>query len=298
MLNTKANTSLKKKLFLCLIILLIGIKLSINMKYSYADVYFYLIVQLILILINISSYRFYFLLIALEVSTILLFKQHFITSNAYYLISFGLTLLGILYFLKPSNINQYRYQPIHLYLHHTSIATLFLVLINVLINVRYGLSEVNPFLEFTSILIQIYILVYSVLTLINYLKHNLFQTLMIDFIKEKEYSEITKQILHFFETSTPVYLNPSFNIDTLSQEIGVPVHEISKKINNELNTNYYNLVAFYRIQQATKRMKEKPNHKIEVIAEDCGFNSRGTFTKYFKQFLKCTPTEYRNKMER
>ncbi|WP_235280444.1 helix-turn-helix domain-containing protein [Myroides profundi] len=207
-----------------------------------------------------------------------MFKNNLITNNIYYTLSYILTLLGIFQFLKPNNINQYLHQPIHLYLNHISITTIILLTTHFLLNIYVqSLKHLN-----------------YLLTLINYLKHNIAKKLSISFLKEHKYSESTLVILDYFENNKTRFLSVDFTINTLSTEVKIPVHEISKKINNELNTNYYTMIAFYRIQHAKQLIQLEPNYKIEAIAEECGFNSRGTFTKYFKLFVKCTPTEYKN----
>ncbi|MEK6510105.1 helix-turn-helix domain-containing protein [Myroides sp. C4067] len=295
MINSNNNTLLKKKLFLCLIITLLIIKQIINIMYSHTDIYLYIIVQIILILINRTSIRLYLSLITLETICIFLFKNNLITNNIYYTLSYILTLLGIFQFLKPNNINQYLHQPIHLYLNHISITTIILLTTHFLLNIYVqSLKHLNYLLEFVQLIIQSYILLYSILTLINYLKHNIAKKLSISFLKEHKYSESTLVILDYFENNKTRFLSVDFTINTLSTEVKIPVHEISKKINNELNTNYYTMIAFYRIQHAKQLIQLEPNYKIEAIAEECGFNSRGTFTKYFKLFVKCTPTEYKN----
>ncbi|WP_025124209.1 helix-turn-helix domain-containing protein [Myroides odoratimimus] len=57
---------------------------------------------------------------------------------------------------------------------------------------------------------------------------------------------------------------------------------------------FFTLTTTCILGSERKLIQLEPNYKIEAIAEECGFNSRGTFTKYFKLFVKCTPTEYKN----
>jgi len=298
MLNTNSNTLLKKKLFLCLVIIILTIKQIVNINYSYADTYLYLTVQIILILVNKTSIIRYLTLIIFELILIVLFKFSYINSNIFFPISFVLTIIGVINFLKPKNINQYLNQPIQLYLHHVSITTILLLITHSLLNIHiHALNHLNYLLEFVLILLQSYIIIYSILTLVNYLRKNLAQKLSIDFIKQNPYSETTNKILLFFEENKQDYLDPNFSINTLSEKTKIPIYDISRKINSELNTNYYTMIAFYRIQHAKELLIKEPNYKIEAISDECGFNSRGTFTKYFKQFVKCTPSEFRNQNE-
>ena len=50
----------------------------------------------------------------------------------------------------------------------------------------------------------------------------------------------------------------------------------------------------YRILESTKRMRQKPYESIAEIAGSVGFNNTSYYSKIFKKYMGCTPTEYRH----
>ncbi|WP_413513564.1 helix-turn-helix domain-containing protein [Myroides odoratus] len=141
---------------------------------------------------------------------------------------------------------------------------------------------------------QLYLLIYAVLTLITSFKFQYQDYFYSIFSEKTKSSETAEKILTFFENKKNLFLKRNFTILILSQTIDIPIHKVSYQINNELYTNFYTLLAYHRILHAKQLLLDKPNYKIEVIANECGFNSTVTFAKYFKQFVNCSPTEFRS----
>lgn len=100
---------------------------------------------------------------------------------------------------------------------------------------------------------------------------------------------ITKKILEVFERDKP-FLNPDFNMDMLSEAIHIPKHQISHVMNTELNSNFFNFVNAYRVEEVKKMLSDE-NHpySIEAIGYECGFNSKSSFFSVFKKMTGKTP---------
>ncbi len=94
------------------------------------------------------------------------------------------------------------------------------------------------------------------------------------------------------------YLNNELRIQDLSNSLKIPVHIISNIINNELNMNFYDFVNSYRIDEVKKRLHnpEYNNLTIIAIAFDCGFNSKATFNRLFKNHTGLTPSQYKKNL--
>lgn len=101
-----------------------------------------------------------------------------------------------------------------------------------------------------------------------------------------------KSVLKYLDTSD-IYLDTNFTIDDLTRELGIPKHTLSKIINHDMDLNFYTLIAKYRIEYAKKLIVKEQNLLLDAIMIECGFNSRITFNKYFKEFTGLTPSEYR-----
>lgn len=106
--------------------------------------------------------------------------------------------------------------------------------------------------------------------------------------------EISSRIEQFFENEN-YYLNYDFSLTKLSEYIGLPKQApvVSNVINNYLNTTFYELLAYHRIQYAQKMIKGNLNMTLDSICEYCGFRSQSTFNKYFKMHVGCSPSQYR-----
>ena len=74
------------------------------------------------------------------------------------------------------------------------------------------------------------------------------------------------------------------------------LQNISQTFNEHLKTNFYNYVNGFRLSLAKKKLLDSEFSKLNIIgiAMDCGFKSKSTFYKLFKQKTGKTPSEYRN----
>lgn len=116
-------------------------------------------------------------------------------------------------------------------------------------------------------------------------------------ISKEKIDVYLQQIQHYFETSQ-AYLRPDLSLNVLEEELNIPKHFLSQLFNVHMGKSFYQYVAEYRVAYATKRMKEKNIPiKIESLAYECGFNSKTSFNRYFKNIVGCTPIEYLNQKE-
>ncbi|MDM1346805.1 helix-turn-helix transcriptional regulator [Myroides marinus] len=102
-----------------------------------------------------------------------------------------------------------------------------------------------------------------------------------------------KNIVQYFEESEN-YLETSFSLDQLADDLNLNKQVVSEVINQDMNSSFYQLVAMYRINHAKRLIGKNTNLTIEAIVDECGFSSKSTFNKYFKIFVGQTPSVYRN----
>lgn len=89
------------------------------------------------------------------------------------------------------------------------------------------------------------------------------------------------------------FLNSQFSLPELAQLLGTSVHSISQTINEGLGKSFFELIAEYRVTEAKKLLLDKPNIKVEEIAEQVGYSSKSSFNTVFKKLTGATPSEYR-----
>ncbi len=95
-----------------------------------------------------------------------------------------------------------------------------------------------------------------------------------------------------------LYLWNNLSMEILAQESGISKHHLSEFFNSCLHTSFYNFVAEYRIEYALDVLKQNSDtFSIEGLAYECGFNSKTTFNKYFKEITGCSLSEYREKIK-
>lgn len=91
-----------------------------------------------------------------------------------------------------------------------------------------------------------------------------------------------------------LYKNPNLTLPLLAKKNNIRPQLLSQLVNNNLNKSFSTFINEYRIEEAKQLLKTNPNLKIEIIAEQCGFNSNSTFYAAFKKITGTTPSKYAN----
>jgi AraC-like DNA-binding protein len=119
----------------------------------------------------------------------------------------------------------------------------------------------------------------------------------IDEVKNQN-EAIVKQIeaLKKYMKEKEPYLDPSLTIQELSNQINIPVRDLSVLINHNIDQHFFDFVNEYRIQKAMNILKDPAKSQLTVleILYEVGFNSKSSFNTSFKKYTNLTPTAYRN----
>ena len=118
-------------------------------------------------------------------------------------------------------------------------------------------------------------------------------------ISEIKYSVTGKEndfilsLLKYMNENKP-FLIPEITLSTLASELDVTPDYLSGIINNKLGKNFFDFINHYRIEEFKTRSLAAENKKFTLlsIAYDCGFNSKATFNRVFKNVTGITPGEY------
>ncbi|MGN6646900.1 MAG: helix-turn-helix domain-containing protein [Cytophaga sp.] len=97
-----------------------------------------------------------------------------------------------------------------------------------------------------------------------------------------------------------LYLDPELTIKKMSDSTGIPTHHLSYVLNEEFKSNFFDFINKYRLEEFQQILTEKKNQfmKIEMLAYDCGFNSKATLYRVFKKKHHISPSEYRKALEK
>jgi len=94
--------------------------------------------------------------------------------------------------------------------------------------------------------------------------------------------------------NSKLFLNPEISLRSLSEELGINPNKLSKFINDNLETNFNELVNGYRLNHF-KEIAVKPENKYLTLlglAFDSGFNSKTVFNTFFKKVEGVTPKQW------
>ena len=108
----------------------------------------------------------------------------------------------------------------------------------------------------------------------------------------KEFRELQHRVKTHMELERP-YRSVKFRLSDLAKAVGSTPTMISLMLNQNLNTNFYDFVNRYRIEEFKRRSKDEKFSRLTMLAlaEQCGFK-KTTFFAAFKKFEGCTPGEW------
>ena len=91
------------------------------------------------------------------------------------------------------------------------------------------------------------------------------------------------------------FLDNLASLSELAKKIGQSPHHVSQVINEKLNESFFELLAYYRVEEAKKILGGDKKNKITVeeISEMVGYNSKTAFNNAFKKLTGKTPSEFR-----
>jgi len=113
-------------------------------------------------------------------------------------------------------------------------------------------------------------------------------------IPELLQNEILQKLNHEINENK-IHLDSNLSLYSLSKIIGTNSTYLSKIIQSNYNSNFSSYLNSVRIIEAQKMIlnPEFSNYTIDAISQECGYNSKSTFNKAFKQITGLTPNEYK-----
>ena len=91
-----------------------------------------------------------------------------------------------------------------------------------------------------------------------------------------------------------IYLDKTVSVAELSKRLCTNSSYISRYMNNELGTTFYDYVNRRRTEHAKTLLRET-DMKIEAVGDESGFNSVMSFRRAFTAYEGMTPGEYRER---
>jgi AraC-like DNA-binding protein len=113
-------------------------------------------------------------------------------------------------------------------------------------------------------------------------------------LNDKQIEELTNTILQYLKTKKP-YLNPDYSLQMMADDLNISRHKLSETINNGQKKNFYKLINEFRVQEV-KEMLVNPafsHYSVLGVGLECGFNSKSSFNRIFKEETGFTPSEFK-----
>lgn len=179
----------------------------------------------------------------------------------------------------------------------------FLIIIAVFFATKfyYGMgSDIGGYLIAAYISFMIYATSYQILNKSDFFNHpHSFLDFPILKYQKSSLSEENKELIlakiRNEMGKKKYFTNNLASLSSLSKQINETVHHVSQVINEKTGKNFFELLAWYRIEEAKKIIKEDKESKIiiEELAEMVGYNSKSSFNTAFKKLTSKTPSEFR-----
>lgn len=115
---------------------------------------------------------------------------------------------------------------------------------------------------------------------------------------DKRETDFIQQLLTWMGEKKP-HLNPDITLPVLAADLNVSPEYLSRILNQRLGKNFYDFINHYRIEEFKTRcaLPENKQYTLIAIALDCGFNSKATFNRVFKNATGLTPGDYAKKSQ-
>lgn len=112
-------------------------------------------------------------------------------------------------------------------------------------------------------------------------------------LPEVKVNSLLDNQLSYMENEKP-YLSAKLNISDVSMKLDCTEIELSQLLNNHLNVNFSNFINTYRVNEIKHRLNQDnlSKYTLKALSEQCGFSSKTTFYRVFKNVTGMTPLEY------
>jgi AraC-like DNA-binding protein len=115
-------------------------------------------------------------------------------------------------------------------------------------------------------------------------------------LENKQKEELTEIILQYLEDKKP-YLNPDYSLQMMVDDLNISRQKLSYLINSGQQKNFYKFINEFRIRDVKEKLLDPGFNHYSVlgIGLDCGFNSKTSFNRIFKEETGITPSEFKKR---
>lgn len=113
-------------------------------------------------------------------------------------------------------------------------------------------------------------------------------------IPDDQLNDLNSRIVEYLNQSKP-YLNADFSLQMMADDLKVSRQKLSEVINQGQKKNFYKLINEFRVQEVKEKLNNPAYNHYTVlgIGLECGFNSKTSFNRIFKDETGFTPSEFK-----
>ncbi|WP_430814374.1 helix-turn-helix domain-containing protein [Carboxylicivirga sp. RSCT41] len=186
-------------------------------------------------------------------------------------------------------------------LRNTMLHFLIIVLIFTGTKFYFGMdSDIGSYFIATYIAFMFFITSYQVMQRSSYFDTpHLFPELSFAKYQRSSLNEADKERilskLRIILEEESYFKNNLVSLSGLAKSIHENKHHVSQVINEKYEKNFFELIAWYRVREASQILIGDKERKltIEEIADRVGYNSKSSFNSAFKRYTGHTPSEFR-----
>lgn len=108
---------------------------------------------------------------------------------------------------------------------------------------------------------------------------------------DKEFKTHLDQLIESMEKDK-LYLLNDLNVRYLEDKLQLTAKQISEALNQGLGKNFYSFINEYRVEEFKAQVDNNRHLTLAGLAKNCGFNSKTTFQRVFKEITGMRPSEY------
>lgn len=108
-------------------------------------------------------------------------------------------------------------------------------------------------------------------------------------------NQIVTSLSDLMKTEEP-YKQNQLSLNDVAEKLNIPSHNLSQVLNVYLETNFYNYINKFRVEEVKRMLNNKKfeHYSLLGIAHEAGFNSKSAFNRIFKNVTGQTPTQYKS----
>ncbi len=186
-------------------------------------------------------------------------------------------------------------------LRNSVIHILILIVIMLITKINFGMrSDIGGYLVASYVSFMIYATTWQIMNRSDFFDSpgSFFSFPAVKYQKsslsDENKEQILKKITREMEANN-YFTNNLASLAGLAKQINESPHHVSQVINEKMNRNFFEMLAWYRVEHAKKLIRQDKQGKITVeeLAEMVGYNSKSSFNSAFRKYASKTPSEYR-----